>query len=97
MKRKIIKVVLAALLGFSILCVGIIGFLALSNRRLPTRSQVVDRLSDLEKARLAEAIHVRQTLGDEVWPGWGQVDIPFIVYNEEYAFLVGYPDPADGW
>ncbi len=97
MKGKLTKIILYSILGLTVLCIGIIGFLALSNRRLPTRSQVVDRLSDLEKARLAEAAHLRQTLGDQVWPGWGEADIPFIVYNEDYAFLVGLPDPPDGW
>jgi hypothetical protein len=29
--------------------------------------------------------------------GWGQATIPLIVYNEEYAFLTGYPDPPAGW
>lgn len=71
---------------------------ALSNIGLPTHSQVVERLSEAEKARLAEMFHLRQTLGDAVWPGWGQADIPVIVHNEAYAFLVGHPDPPpDGW
>jgi hypothetical protein len=71
---------------------------ALSNIGLPTHSQVVERLSEAEKARLAEMFHLRQALGDAVWPGWGQADIPVIVHNEAYAFLVGHPDPPpDGW
>jgi hypothetical protein len=41
--------------------------------------------------------HLRQAVGDHVWPGWGQADIPAIAYNESYAFLVSYPDPPDGW
>ena len=32
---------------------------ALSNIGLPTRSQMVERLSDVEKARLAEMFHLR--------------------------------------
>lgn len=71
---------------------------ALSNLGLPARSQVVEHLGDAEKARLAELFHLRQQLGDAVWPGWGQADIPLIVYNEAYAFLVGYPGPPPpGW
>ena len=97
MKRKITKILLFSVLGLTFLCAGVIGFLALSNKGLPTHSKVTERLSDLEKARLAEAAHLRQSLGNEVWPGWGEADIPFIVYNEEYAFLVGYPDPPYGW
>jgi len=57
----------------------------------------VDHLSEQEKARLLEATHLRETLGGEVWPGWQNLSIPVIVYNEGYAFLVGLVDPADGW
>ncbi len=73
------------------------GLLALSNRGLPSRSLVVDRLADREKARLAEARHLRKALGPLIWPGWDQVDIPVVLYNERYAFLTGYPDPPPGW
>jgi hypothetical protein len=71
---------------------------AFSNIGLPTRSRTVERLDEAEKARLAEMTHLRQALGDRVWPGWGQADIPVIVHNEAYAFLVGYPGtPPEGW
>lgn len=36
--------------------------------------------------------------GDAVWSGWGAAEIPIIVYNEAYAFLVNYPgEPPVGW
>jgi len=81
------------------LLVLLIAVTAVRNRNLPTHSSVVERLSDLEKARLAELFHLRATLGDEVWPGWSAAEIPVIVYNEAYAFLVGYPgeEPPAGW
>ena len=74
-----------------------VGLSSLSNILLPSRSPVTDRLGDLGKARLAEAFHLRRDLGNTLWPGWGEADIPMIVYNEEYAFLVGYPNPPAGW
>ena len=71
---------------------------ALSNLGLPRRSQQPETLSGLEKARLAEQFHLRGSLGDQVWPGWGEAEIPVIVYNEAYAFLVGHQgQPAPGW
>ncbi len=70
---------------------------ALSNMGLPQQSEVVDYLSQLEKARLAEVQNLRASLGESNWPGWSQADIPIIVYNEKYAFLVGYADPPPGW
>jgi hypothetical protein len=93
-KRKARLLIPLGLVG---LCLLVVAASALSNLGLPQHSSTVDRLSDLEKARLAEVFHLRDSLGDAAWPGWGQADIPLIVYNEEYAFLVGYPDPPDGW
>jgi hypothetical protein len=93
-KRRILRRVVGVVL---LLLLVLIGASALSNLFLPGRSQLLDRLPALEKARVAEAIHLRQTLGSSIWPGWGEAAIPVIVYNEEYAFLVGYPDPPDGW
>jgi hypothetical protein len=67
------------------------------NRSLPSKSAETDRLSQLEKARLAEALQVRSTFGEAAWPGFGEAGIPVLEYNEAYAFLVGYPNPAAGW
>ncbi|MGE5222487.1 MAG: hypothetical protein ACM3PY_08625 [Omnitrophica WOR_2 bacterium] len=84
-------------LGFVLLCLLAIAASALSNLGLPQHSSTIERLNDLEKARLSEVIHLRADLGDAAWPGWSQADIPLIVYNEQYAFLVGYADPPAGW
>lgn len=60
---------LVGLLGLSALCLTLVGFLYLDNHALPAASPVVEQLSAADQARLAEAIHLRQTLGDTVWPG----------------------------
>lgn len=77
---------------------------AVSNIGLPTQSTVVERLSEVDKARLAEYLRLQAQMMGEVWPAgggrpaWGEVRIPAIVHNEAYAFLVGYPgEPPDGW
>ncbi len=70
---------------------------ALDGRGLPRRSSVVDRLAPREKARLAEALHLHRALGDSVWPGWSRQDLPVVLYNERFAFLVGLADPQPGW
>lgn len=96
MKRK--RWLIGTSLGLIGLCLFILLALALSNRSLPTHSQITERLSEAEKARLAEAIHLRQALGDAAWPGWTQMDTPIIVYNEANAFLVNaVSQPPDGW
>lgn len=70
---------------------------ALYNLTLPTKSKIVDHLSSDEKAYISETIHLQQNMGNKVWPGWGDMQIPVIVYNEKYAFLIGYPNPPSGW
>ena len=75
----------------------ILGLSAAGNLFPPTRSDPIDRLSDLDKARIAEALRLRRTFGDLVWPGWSNANIPLILYNEAYAFLCGADHPGPGW
>lgn len=95
MKRK--RFCLLLPLGLVVFCLAVVGIAYLSNLGLPAHSQVVDRLSEQDKARLMEATHLRESLGDAIWPGWQNQPIPVITYNESYAFLVGMTDPPDGW
>jgi hypothetical protein len=69
----------------------------LTNLSLPSISESVDRLGQLEKACLAEVQQVRSAFGGAVWPGFGETDIPIAEYNQAFAFLVGYPEPPAGW
>lgn len=88
-----------ATLGFVMVCLVAVAVSWVSNLRLPTESSTIETLGDLEIARLEEAGNLRRTLGNQVWPGWGDLQVPVIVYNEAYAFLVGYPgeEPPVGW
>lgn len=95
--RKRIKVWVAVLLGLPALCLLLVLVSFVSNLSLPAASSVTDRLSEQDKAQLAEFNRLRAALGDSVWPGFGGADIPAILYNEERAFLVGVADPPDGW
>ncbi len=69
----------------------------LYNLTLPKRSEVTDCLTENQKAYIAEMMNLQTELGDSVWPGWGMLQTPVIVYNEEFAFLVGYQNPPAGW
>lgn len=95
--KKSRKYLLIATLSLTALCLLPVAALAVGNIGLPQGSPVIETLSEIDKIRLAETLHLRQSVGDAVWPGWAQADIPAIAYNESYAFLVGYPDPPDGW
>jgi hypothetical protein len=94
------KVIRWLLIGVGALIVLIFLLLGVSyfiNRGRPTASETPERLSEAEKARLVEFQHARRDLGDTVWPGWGTAEIPTVLYNESYAFLVGISDPPNGW
>jgi hypothetical protein len=68
-----------------------------SNAYLAARNPTGDRLSGLDKARVAEALRLRAAFADSIWPGWGEAGIPLILYTDAYAFLIDYPDPPAGW
>ena len=70
---------------------------AASNVGLPRSSSSLEVPGPRARGHLAEALHLRSTLGDEIWPGFGSTTNPQILYNEGYAFLVGHPDPPPGW
>ncbi len=98
-RRKIscAKVILWLIGGLSGLCLALSAVSAVANSRMPVRSAVVDRLTDTDKARLAEVNNQRLALGEAIIPGWSGAEIPVILYNEQYVFLVGYANPPDGW
>jgi hypothetical protein len=95
--KRVGKIILTFLLSIIGILIVLVVISALSNVGLPQKSQVVESLSEADKIRLAETRHLRQELGDLVWPGWAEADIPVILYNEAYAFITGYPDPPSGW
>ena len=86
-----------AFVGLTLLCVAALGLSALGNRNLPEGPAVLDRLDPLDKARLQETLHLKQELGEAVWPGWGQSEIPILIWNNQYSFLVGVAEPPAGW
>ncbi len=95
--KKVRKFLFISVLSLTGLCLLLVAIFALSNLGLPQQSPVTETLSAADKIRLAETFHLSRSVGDAVWPGWGQADIPAIAYNELYAFLVGYHDPPEGW
>jgi hypothetical protein len=82
---------------FVALCLVLSAISAISNQGLPGRD-TSDQLSELDKARLLEAIHLKSALGDRLWKGWGEADVPFIIWNDSFEFLFEYPgEPPAGW
>lgn len=85
---------LASLFG---LCLFLSVISALTNRNLPVED-VSAHLSAVDKARLVESLHLKETLGDQVWNGWGKAEISVIVWNRSYEFLFHYDgNTPSGW
>ena len=74
-----------------------VDFIATRNLNLAFQIDENGKLSDLDKAEIEEFFRLQKQLGDSVWPGYGKADIPVILYNKEWAFLVGCKSPPDGW
>jgi hypothetical protein len=94
--------ILIAIAGLLILCLltGAVSFF--SNQGLPERGEALDHLPPLDKARLAEALHLKSSLGEAAWPGLGTADIPILLWNQDYAFLTCFEktcfdNKPDGW
>ena len=93
-RMRAFLIFLGCLLG---LCLVLSAVSAFSNRNLP-QAETSSQLSDLDKSRLSEAIHLRAELGEEIWPGFGEARIPIIVWNQAHEFLVGFPaTPPSDW
>jgi hypothetical protein len=69
----------------------------ISNRSLPTGPTVTDRLTELDKTRLEETLHLKAALGETVWPGWGEMDIPILLWHQDNNFLIGIDDLPEEW
>lgn len=93
-KRKWGLIIILVLLGT---CIGLTALSTVVNLFLPETSKQSEKLSEQDLARVLEAKNLRKELGDQVFPGFGTVDIPTLIFNEEYAFLIGESDPAMGW
>lgn len=92
-KMRVLIAIFGGLLGLCLIA-GVIS--ARGNRSLLAEysldgamSAPPERLADLDKARLAEALQLKQALGDQVWPGWGRADIPIILWTAGAEFLTG--------
>jgi hypothetical protein len=54
-------------------------------------------LADDDKAEITAARRLRNELGEQIWPGFGQAKIPIILYDDRYEFLVGAENPPQPW
>jgi hypothetical protein len=95
--RRFALYALTIVAGMAVSCVilALIGYNI--NQKLPTGPDVTDRMDPLDKARLAEALHLKAELGDAIWPAYAELDAPVIIWNDDYEFLFGIGAPPTDW
>jgi len=80
---------------FSCLLLVLVSFI--SNQTFSYQSRIVDSISDNDKSRIKEAQHLREEIGNLVFPGWAEGQKAQILYNEANVFLLNLPNPESGW
>lgn len=61
------------------------------------KAKSLTRLNSEDKDQLIDFFRLKKMFGSRVWPGLSETDIPLIQYNDQYEFLVIYPDPPEPW
>ncbi len=51
-------------------------------------------LGDADRIRLAEAFHLADTLGDQLWKGWSSAPFAVLLVTPDQEFLVRHPKPT---
>lgn len=85
MRIRIVPPLLAA--------IGIIGISSAARYYRPAIAQ----LGASDKAALVEALRLKSEVGDEIWPGFGRAEIPVVIYDDDFEFLFGDPNPSAPW
>lgn len=63
----------------------------------PSTPFTVSKLEAGDKAALTEALRLKSDFGEDVWPGFGRADIPVVVNDDEFEYLIGLPNPPAPW
>lgn len=67
---------------------------------IPISTPLQTQLSPNEPVDLGEVIEAERLLsmyGNQVWPGWGDSIPPVLIQQSEYDYLLGHPQPPDGF
>lgn len=95
--NRVLRVLLFIILGALVLCLGTVAVLLAMSAGTPDASTEPGQLSAEQAALMGEALHLEAELGDALWPGFGQAQIPLLSFNEANAFLCAHPQPPAGW
>ena len=92
-RPRMIIILVLSLVGLCILTAGI-SFI--TNKSLPEPLSTPDNLTQQGFAHAEEALNLMDQLGDDVWPGLSG-NIPLLLWNKDYSFLVNSQEKLAGW
>lgn len=99
MKRSIKTIISRFVLFTSAICLFSSTFLFLLNRSIPEVSANPQMLSSEQIQLMKETNHLLKSVGNQVFPGWGDSPTAWVFYNEDMAFLSGVipNQTSQGW
>ncbi len=50
-----------------------------------------------DKLQIQEFLRIKNRIGFHIWPGFGESEIPLLLYNRDYEFLILHPAPPPDW
>ena len=96
MKRKL-KLIILLITGFffaSLVILATVNWIGTANLNRPYDS---DSLTKDDLSQLREIFQLKHLFGNEVWPDFGDTEIPIVLFNELYEFSLGLKDIPEGW
>src|SRR2546430_17665433 len=55
------------------------------------------QLSRQDAVLIAESYPLWQALGDKVWTGWTEIQMPIIYVTDDYEYAIGFPKAVGGF
>ncbi|MBL1150787.1 MAG: hypothetical protein HND42_11325 [Armatimonadetes bacterium] len=50
-----------------------------------------------DKREIEELLRFQRQYGDGIWPGFARANIPILLYDDQFEYLIGHPSPPEGW
>ena len=58
----------------------------------PARAAQPSALPERDALMIAEALHLWQSMGERLWPGWTQIAMPVVYVKADHEFAIGFPN-----
>ena len=69
----------------------------LQEQKTSQEAKDLTKLNSVDRAQLIEFLRLKKEFGSQVWPNFNEVEIPLILYNEQYELLITHSIPPAPW